>query len=71
MRAFDFDKLFDAVKKGDGDELEKLGSAAATRLTENQKNDIEKAMSDPEYLKSILSSPKAQEIIKKLQGGDK
>ncbi len=71
MKAFDLEKLFDAAKKGDGDELEKLGSAAAARLTENQKNEIEKAMSDPEYLNRILSSPEAGEILRKLQGGNK
>ncbi len=71
MKNSDFDKLFDAAKKGDKNELERLGNAAAANLTEGQKSSIERAMSDPSYLKSILASPAAQEILKKLQGGDK
>ena len=71
MKNSDFDKLFNAAKKGDEKELESLGNAAAANLTESQKQDIEKAMSDPAYLKRILESPAAQELFKKLQGGNK
>lgn len=71
LREFDFEKLLDAAGRANGDELEKIGTAAASKLSVEQKNTIEKAIADPEYLKSVLSSPKAQEIIKKLQGGNK
>lgn len=71
MKNSDFDKLFNAAKKGDGNELERLGNAAAANLSERQRCDIERAMSDPAYLKRILETPAAQELFKKLQGGNK
>ncbi|MBR3768855.1 MAG: hypothetical protein IKL10_11550 [Clostridia bacterium] len=71
MKQNDFDALFEAAKSGDKKKMEKLGNAAASVLSEEQKSTIEKAMADPDYLRSVLSSPKAQEILKKLQGGDK
>ncbi|MBR2411949.1 MAG: hypothetical protein IKB08_09540 [Clostridia bacterium] len=49
--------------------MEKLGNAAAASLSEQQKSAVERALSDPEYLKELLSSEKAQNIINKLQGG--
>lgn len=65
----DFDALFDAAKSGDKGKMEKLGNAAAASLSEQQKSAVERALSDPEYLKELLSSEKAQNIINKLQGG--
>ncbi len=70
MKEFDLEKLFDAAKNARGEELEKIGSAAASKLSVEQKNTIERALADPDYLNSILSSSRAREIIKKLQGGD-
>lgn len=69
MKQRDIDKLFDAAKSGDNEQLRSLGAEAAASLSEEQKSKIEKAMSDPDFLSSLLSSAKAQDILKKLQGG--
>lgn len=69
MKQNDIDAFIEAAGDGDKERLEKLGNAAASKLSSEQKEKIEKAMSDPDFLSSLLSSPKAQEIIKKLQGG--
>lgn len=70
MKQNDLDALFNAAKNGDEKTMEKLGGFAAANLSQTHKETIERAMSDPEYLKNILSSEKAQQILKKLQGGD-
>lgn len=64
----DFDALFRAAKSGNKKEMSDAGNAAAANLSDEQKRKVEKAMSDPEYLKQLLSSQKAQEIIKKIRG---
>ncbi len=69
MKQQDFDALFNAAKSGDNERLSELGNAAAAALSEEQKKKIEKAMSDPEYLKNVLSSQKAREILEKLGKG--
>lgn len=71
MKQNDIDALFDAAKRGDKKQMEKLGNAAAASLSDEQKNAVEKALSDPEYLKKLLSSQRAQDIMKKIQGGEK
>ncbi len=68
MKQSEFDALFDAARSGDAKKLEKAGNLAATSLNEEQKRTIEKALSDPDYLKKLLSSQKAQDIMKKIQG---
>lgn len=68
MNQFDIDALFRAAKSGNKKEMSEAGNAAAANLSDEQKKTVEKAMSDPEYLKKILSSQKAQEIIRKLKG---
>ena len=71
MKQNDYNEMLNAVNSGDSEKMRKFGAAAASSLSDEQKNMINKAMSDPEYLKNVLSSPKAQEILKKLQGGEK
>ncbi len=68
MNQNDIDTLFRAAKSGNKKQMSDAGNAAAAKLSEEQKRTVEKAMSDPEYLKQLLSSQKAQEIIKKLKG---
>lgn len=68
MKQQDIDALFEAAKSGDKEQIEKIGNAAAASLSREQRDKIEKAMSDSDYLKSVLSSPKAREIIEKLKG---
>lgn len=68
MNQNDIDALFRAVKSGNKKEMSDAGNAAAASLSDAQKRTVEKAMSDPEYMKQILSSQKAQEIIRMLRG---
>lgn len=70
MNQNDIDALFRAAKSGNKKQMSQAGNAAAANLSDEQKRKVEKAMSDPEYLKQLLSSQKAQEIIKKLKGED-
>ena len=64
----DIDALMRAAKSGNKKQMSEVGNAAAANLSDEQKRTVEKAMSDPEYLKKLLSSQKAQEIIRKLKG---
>ena len=66
----DMDRLFSAAKNGKKDEIEKLGNELKSGLNKEQLESVEKALSDKDFLNSILSSPKAQEILRKLQGGN-
>lgn len=68
MKQNEFDALFDAAKSGNREKMERVGNLAAASLDDEQKRTIEKALSDPDYLKKLLSSQKAQDIIKKIQG---
>ncbi len=68
MNQNDIDALLRAAKSGNKKQMSDAGNAVAANLSDTQKRTVEKAMSDPEYLKQILSSQKAQEIIKKLKG---
>ena len=70
MSQYDFDALMRAAKSGNKKQMSEVGNAAVAKLSDEQKKTVEKAMSDPEYLKTVLSSQKAQEIIKKLRGED-
>ncbi|MBE6715579.1 MAG: hypothetical protein E7573_01515 [Ruminococcaceae bacterium] len=69
MNQKDIDALFSALNSGDSRNMEKIGKSAAQSLSEEQRKTVDKALSDPEFLNSVLSSEKAQSILKKLQGG--
>ena len=71
MNQSDFNALFNAAKNGDNKTAEELSAKAASGLSEENRRKIERALNDQEYLNSILSSEKAQRILRKLQGGDK
>lgn len=68
MKQNDIDALFAAAKSGNKKQMSQVGNAAVEKLSDEQKRTVEKAMSDPEFLRSILSSQRAQEIISKLKG---
>ena len=48
--------------------MEKMGNIAASKLSDDSREKINKALNDPEYLKNILTSEKAKQILKQLQG---
>ncbi len=70
MKNGNYDELIKAAKSGDAKKMEAIGNIAAAGLSEDSRNKIEKALNDPDYLKNILSSEKAKQILKKLQGGN-
>lgn len=70
MKQSDLDALFNAARSGDKKTAEELSAKAASDLSDENKKKIERALNDPGYLNSILSSEKAQQILRKLQGGE-
>ena len=70
MKNNDLSELFKAAESRDGKRMEKLGNEAINKMSDEQKKTVERALSDPDFLNSLLSSDKAQQIIKKLQGGE-
>ena len=69
------DKLFDLASKRLGlkrDELEKgvsqNGQNILSRLSDSDKQKVSEILEDPNKTREILSSPKAQELMKKFFG---
>lgn len=71
MNQNDFENLMRALEVDGGKSAESIGKSAAAALSEEKRKQIEAAMSDPQYLKSLLSTPKAQEILRRFQKGEK
>lgn len=70
MRNNDLSELFNAARSRDGKAMERLSSETIKGMSDEQKKTVERALSDPDFLNSLLSSEKAQQIMKKLQGGE-
>lgn len=70
MKNNDLNELFNAARTRDGNAMEKLSSEAIKGMSDEQKKTVERALSDPDFLNSLLSSDKARQIMKKLQGGE-
>ena len=68
MNQKDIDALFGAARSGNKKQMSEVGNAVANSLSDAQRKTVEHAMNDPEYLRTLLSSQKAQEIIRKLKG---
>ncbi len=68
MKQNDIDSLFSAAKSGNKRQMSEAGNAAMEKLSDEQKKAVERAMSDPEYLRTLLSSQRAQDIISRLKG---
>lgn len=60
------DELFEAALNGDEKKAEHIGNGLKSSLSEDKKQILEKALSDREYLKSILSTDKAKNIMEEL-----
>ena len=68
MKQNDIDALFSAAKSGNKKQMAQAGNDAIKGLDDEQKRIVERAMSDPEFLRSVMSTQRAQEIMKKLKG---
>lgn len=66
MKFEKYNEFIDAASRGDSKKLQDLGKNAAEKLTDEQKQTIEKALSNPDLLNKMLSTPEAQDIIQKI-----
>ena len=63
MKDNDLDRLFHAAKSGDGKTAAELGGKMKETLSEDKRRMLERALTDGDYLKQLLSSEKARSII--------
>ncbi len=63
MQNNDLDALFRATKSGDEQTAAEIGGKMKDRLSEEKRKMLERALSDGDYLKQLLSSEKARNII--------
>lgn len=70
MQPYNIDEILNRAKNAEGDPAleEKIKSEAVGSLTSDQKQRLENVLNDPDALQRLLSSPKAQSIMKKLGG---
>ena len=68
MQQFIYDDILKKAKKAEGKpEMEqKIKNEAVGSLTAEQKQRLENVLNDPDALQRLLSSKRAQDIIKKL-----
>lgn len=68
MQQFNYDDILKKAKKAEGKpEMEKkIKNEAVGSLTAEQKQRLENVLNDPDALQRLLSSKRAQDIIKKL-----
>lgn len=68
MQQFNFDDILKKTKKAEGDPAmeQKIKNEAVGSLSADQKQRLENVLNDPDALQRLLSSQRAQDIIKKL-----
>lgn len=69
MNSKDIEELFSALSNKDGKAIEKAGKEVSSKLSDEQKKTVERALNDKVFLDSLLSSAQAKEIMRKIQGG--
>ncbi|MBQ6066402.1 MAG: hypothetical protein IJK89_06235 [Clostridia bacterium] len=63
MKDNDLDRLFHAAKSGDEKTAAELGGKMKESLSEDKKKMLERALTDNDYLKQLLSSEKARRVM--------
>ena len=63
MHNNDLDALFNAAKSGDEKTVAELGGKMKESLSEDKRKMLERALTDGDYLKQLLSSEKARRVI--------
>lgn len=63
MKENDLDALFNAAKSGDEKTAAELGGKMKESLSEDKKKMLERALTDSDYLKHLLSSEKARRVM--------
>ena len=59
----ELDRLFRAAKRGDEKTAAEIGGKMKEGLSEEKRKMLERALSDNDYLKKLLSSERARSII--------
>ena len=67
MQYNDLDALFHAAKNGDEKTAAELGGKMKENLSDEKRQMLERALHDSDYLKSLLSSDRAKQIIEGLK----
>lgn len=67
MPTNDFDKLFAAAKIGDEKTAAEVGEKMKDGLSPEKKQMLERALTDGDYLKELLSSDGARRIVEQLK----
>ena len=63
MHNNDLDALFNAAKSGDEKTAAAIGGKMKEHLSEDKRKMLERALTDGDYLKQLLSSDKARKIM--------
>lgn len=69
MNSKDIEELFSVLSNKDGKAIEKAEKEVSSKLSDEQKKTVERALNDKVFLDSLLSSAQAKEIMRKIQGG--
>lgn len=64
MNPNDINRLFEAAKSGDSQKAREAGEAAAGNLSRQQREQLDRALSDGDFLQQLLKSDKAQELLR-------
>ena len=67
MQYNDLDALFHAAKSGDEKTAAELGGKMKENLSDEKRQMLERALHDSDYLKSLLASDRAKQIIEGLK----
>ena len=62
------DNLIEKIKNNSEDENKKLASELKEKLSEGQSSALSKLLSDKKLVSEIMNSPRAKEILRKLNG---
>lgn len=68
MADSDLEKLFGAAKSGDGKTASEISGRLKDSLSPEKREMLERALTDRGFLKELLSSEKAKQIIEGLNG---
>lgn len=67
MKENELDALFKAAKSGDEKTAAAIGGKMKDSLSEDKKKMLERALTDNDYLKQLLSSEKARRVMDDLK----
>ena len=63
----EIEQMLNAARQGDGKTAAEIGGKMKEGLSEEKKKMLERALSDGDYLKTLLSSDRARAIIENIK----